>query len=74
MHHVFCVEEEDKDAWDEEDDQVAPPKEGVLGEELKTVVNGKEEGNGRQEPFRDVGEGVGTVSLPAGFCAVQNPP
>ena len=74
MHHIFCVEEEDKDAWDEEDDQVAASKEGALREELKTVVDGKEEGNGRQEAFRDVGEGVGTVSLPAGFCAVQNPP
>ena len=74
MHHVFCVEEEDKDAWDEEDDQVAPPKEGVYGEELKNVVDRKEDGNGRQEAFRDVGEGVGTVSPPVGFCAVQIPP
>ena len=74
MQHVFSVEEEDKNAWEAEDDQVDPSKEHVDGEELSNVVHGKEEGYGRQKAFGDNREDVGKVPSPASFCAVQNTP
>ena len=74
MHHVFSVEEEDKYAWGAEDDQVDPSKEHVLGEEFAKVVDGKEEGHGREDDFNENRDNVGKISSPASLCAVQIPP